>query len=127
MDSETAWMLAQATQNSYDTGWVAFFTIGYLNSWVNDNGPAGGTDAGIRRIGNVVYLGGTVQSGASGTQLCSTLPPQFWPPYTVNASGVTSSVANDATVVHVTTTGVLSLYFTAGGTPGLDGIQWLVN
>jgi hypothetical protein len=107
--------------NMADSGWVALSTLGYLNSWANSAGPASsGTQAGYRLIGNRVFLSGTVAGGASGTQVCGVLPVGYRPTYVSSAAGVTTSVANSACLVRVTTAGAISLFFASGGTPGFE-------
>ncbi len=128
MDSDALVILTNYAQSAYDSGWLALYTIGYLNSWATAGGPGGArSDAAIRLIYPVVYLAGTITGGASGSQVCSALPTLFSPKYTINAAGVNTATANSTVLVHVTTGGVMSVYFPSGTNPGLDGVKWLVS
>ncbi len=128
MDSELLWLLANALEKYNDTGWLAFNTLVYQNSWANVAGPAATqTQAGIRRIGNVVYMGGTITSGTSGNQICGAFPAMFRPITTVRAACVTTVTSNTTGVADVTTAGVFVIGWSGGTAQGLDGISWLVN
>ena len=124
-------LLTAATWNSnfswlYDTGWLSFGALGFLNSWVNVAGPGGG-QSGYRKTGNVVRLAGTVAGGASGTSICNVLPAGYRPTVSVTGAGIMTATATNPVVWNVSTGGGITLIFPGGTVPSCDGVTWTVD
>ena len=108
-----------------DTGWIAISS--YSNSWASNSGPAsGGSAAGYRRFGNRVILSGQIKSGASGNA-AFTLPSGYRPTVAMAFPGATTGGGYLFCYWLVATTGVVTPTFSAGNTPSLDGITFMVD
>jgi hypothetical protein len=121
MADGTNWHIIGGAQ---DSGWLAF---SYSNSWVSNSGPgAAGTVAGYRITGNIVRLGGSIKTGASGSAPCTALPVGYRPlaavAMTVNPYGAAGSAS-----FTVSTAGVTAAFYSAGTGVNLDGATYTVD
>lgn len=114
-----------------DTGWLPIPS--YSNSWVSNAGPAtGGTVAGYRKIGNTVYLGGTIKTGTTAT-IAMTLPA-YVSNTTTNCRPNRAAYAVSVTTAPyslcswaIATTGTFTPTLAGGTIPALDSIDFSVD
>ena len=113
----------------YDSGWITIpaASSGYTNSWVSSDGPASGaTVAGLRKIGNVVRLGGSIASGVSGAAIC-TLIAAYRPAYRVRCTGVSAATSTTVWMCDIVATGVMTPVFSGGAQQSLDGVTYTID
>ncbi len=101
-----------------DSGWQS---PTFVNSWANLGG--GWQTAGYRKIGNVVYLRGVIQSGAAGTvafNLASGYRPAGTSIYGTRSQGAQSEI-------YVAGGGDVTIANFAGAWCSLEGINFTIN
>lgn len=113
--ASTSWVTRAINEGpTDDTGWVDFSTLGYENSWADWTSPAQ-----FRKIGNVVYLRGAIQGGASGSQVTTNPIPYPPPAFTGLPQVANTALTANALVVNIT--GVMELYYPSTSLTFLSG------
>lgn len=123
----TAALTSQLSYGATDTGWIS---ASLVNSWTVNVG-SGSATPGYRKIGNTVYLRGTIQGGASGSA-CWTMASAYLSAsniYLAAVAGVSSFPGAAGLYVQISPAGTVAPQYGSGTLSyfSLDGLSYLVD